>query len=438
MRPIASIVELTDISRLAGIARARLVTDAGIVAAGNGGRLLLQSGLFVAVARMLGATDYGAFISVTALVSIISTFAGLSCELVLVRNASRDPARMATYLGNGLLLLSLSTPLLLGVSIAMIALVSGARLSWSLIAFIAVGDLFFLRVNLLCAACYQALERVHRSVILNIGFSLSRLAGALIATALLKSVDIAHWAYFYTGCAAVAALFSLASVIRDFGFPRISLTRGDMWFGLHSSVQAAMYFTLRDVDKPLMSRLSGLHAAGLYAAAFRVADASVVPVRALMYAAYARFFRHGRRGARGSAAFALRLLPFAIAYGVAAAAAIEIFSIILPWLLGRQYAGSANFLRIFAILPSLHAAYVIAADALTSSGHQSSRSAVQSAAAILMVLLCLTLIPRYGAFGAAAANMFCHGVMAAGMWAMLLFHRGRECSRMSLASEVKS
>ncbi|MBU6471547.1 MAG: oligosaccharide flippase family protein, partial [Alphaproteobacteria bacterium] len=197
MRPIASIVELTDISRLAGIARARLVTDAGIVAAGNGGRLLLQSGLFVAVARMLGATDYGAFISVTALVSIISTFAGLSCELVLVRNASRDPARMATYLGNGLLLLSLSTPLLLGVSIAMIALVSGARLSWSLIAFIAVGDLFFLRVNLLCAACYQALERVHRSVILNIGFSLSRLAGALIATALLKSVDIAHWAYFY-------------------------------------------------------------------------------------------------------------------------------------------------------------------------------------------------------------------------------------------------
>ncbi len=429
MRSIADVLKLTTVTRV------RLATDAGIVALGNGGRLLLQSALFVIVARMLGATDYGAFVSVTALVSILATFGGLSCELVLVKNASREPALMATFFGNGLFLLSLTTPLLLAVSVIVVSVISGAHLSLSLIALIVFGDLFFLRVNLLCAACYQALERVHRSVILNIGFSLFRLAGALIVALYMKEVDITHWAYFYTGSAAAAALFSLASVVHDFGFPRISLTGDDMWFGLHSSLQSAMYFTLRDVDKPLMSRLSSLHSSGLYAAAFRVADASIVPVRALMYAAYARFFRHGSRGVRGSSAFALRLLPFGIAYGVTAAAAIEAFSYVLPWLLGRQYAGSAQFLRIFGVLPTLHAAYVIGADALSSSGHQSSRSAVQTAAAVLMILLCLILIPRYGALGAAFANMFCHGVMAAAMWGILLFHRHCAYGRASLAAE---
>lgn len=430
---------IADIMKLAGVARARLATDAGIVAAGNGGRLLLQSALFVIVARMLGATDYGAFISVTALVSILGTFSGLSCELVMVKNASRDPALMAHSLGNGLFLLSLTTPLLLAASVVLISVVSGAHLSWWLIALIALGDLLFLRINLLCAACYQAVEQVHRSVILNIGFSLSRLVGAAIIAAAMNGVDIAHWAYFYTGCAAFAALLSLVSVIRDFGIPRISLAGDDLHFGLHSSLQSAMYFTLRDVDKPLMSRLSSLHMAGVYAAAFRVADASIVPVRALMYAAYARFFRHGSRGVRGSAAFALRLLPFGIAYGVAAAAAIEIFSFVLPWLLGRQYAESAEFLRIFAVLPTFHAAYIISADALTSGGHQGSRSAVQTATALVMILLCLILIPRYGALGAAFANMFCHGAMASAMWAILLFHRRRAYNRRSLAAEeVKS
>ena len=429
MRSFATVTKLTSTTRF------RLATDAGIVAIGNGGRLLLQSALFIVVARMLGAIDYGAFISVTALVSIFATFSGLSCELVVVKNAAHEPALMASYLGNGLVLLLLTTPFLLALSVGAISLISGAHLPLFLIAFIALGDLFFLRVNLLCAACYQALERVHRSVILNIGFSLSRLVAAFIVAMNMKAVDITHWAYFYTGSAAIAAFLSLISVIRDFGFPRISVSKEDIWFGLHSSLQSAMYYTLRDVDKPLMSRLSTLQMAGVYAAAFRVADASIVPVRALMYAAYARFFRHGRRGVRGSGAFALRLLPFGIAYGVLAAVAIEVFSYVLPLLLGPQYAGSAQFLRIFGVLPGLHAAYVIGADALTSGGHHSARTMVQTVAAVFMILACLILIPRYGALGAAFANMLCHCMMASAMWALLLFHRRREYVSAALAAK---
>lgn len=412
---------------LGKLVTAKLASNAGAVAIGNAGRLFLQIVLFIVVARMLGAADYGAFISVTALVAIISTFSGLSCEIVLVKNVSRNPDLLPAYFGSGLLLLGMTAPVLVALAIFATSVISGAHLKWPLIVIIAVGDLFFLRVNQLCAACYQALERVKKSAILNIGFSAFRLMAALLATLTVGNLDISNWAMFYSGGAVAAATVSCLWVIRDFGMPAWFIATNDINFGFHSSMQSTLYFTLRDADKPLLSKLSTLHMAGIYAAAFRIADASIVPIRALMYAAYARFFRYGRHGVRRSSDFALKLLPFGLAYGIVAACGLEIFSFFLPQVLGRQYAESAGMLRIFGILPLLHAAYNIGADALTASGHQASRSTVQTGSALLMIVLCMIFIPRYGGIGAAFANMFCHGIMAAAMWSVILFHRRRSC-----------
>lgn len=417
------------------LVKAKLASNTGVVAGGNAGRLLLQSALFIIVARMLGTADYGAFISVTALVAIISTFSGLSCEVVLVKNVSRDPALLPAYFGSGLIALAITTPVLVAVSILAVLAISGAHISWLLIVVIAVGDLFFLRVNQLCAACYQALERVKKSAVLNIGFSAFRLLAALLATLSFRDMDVSQWALFYSGGAVAAAAASCAWAIYDLGRPKWFLAKNDFRFGFHSSMQSTLFFTLRDSDKPLLSRLATLHEAGIYAAAFRVADATIVPVRALMYAAYARFFRHGRHGVMRSSDFALRLLPFGLAYGIVAAGAIEIASFFLPWILGHQYAQSAGVLRIFGVLPVLHAAYNIGADALTSSGHQSSRSAVQSGSAVLMIVLCTILIPRYGGIGAAIANMLSHATMAAAMWIVILFHRRRASAPVAQGAE---
>ena len=312
------------------LAKARLATDAGIVAFGSIGRLLLQSVLFIVVARMLGTADYGAFISITALVAIISTFAGLSCEIVLVKEVSRDPTLLSAYFGNGLLMLALTAPILVCASVAVVPLISGARVPWGVIVVIAVSDLFFLRVNLLCAACYQALERIRNSAIINVGFSLFRLSAALLAALTIPKLDVTSWAVFYAGGAVVAAAVSCIWVIHDLGPPKFRLVTSNLHFGLHSSLQSMLYFGLRDIDKPFLSRLASLPIAGLYAAAFRLADAAIVPIRALMYAAYARFFRHGQHGVRRSSAFALRILPFGIAYGIFAGGGMGGLSYFVP------------------------------------------------------------------------------------------------------------
>jgi O-antigen/teichoic acid export membrane protein len=410
-----------------------LATGTAIMAGGSAGRLLLQILLFVVVARMLGTADYGGFVSVTALVAIISTFAGLACEVVLVKNVSRNPQAFAEYFGNGLILLAVTTPVLVVVSNVAVLLLSGARVPWAIVTMMAVADLFFLRVNMLCAAGYQAFDRMKKCALLNTGFSACRLAGALLAAMSIRHLGIVSWAFFYSGSAVVAALLSFTIVTYDLGRPRWFIARQEFRFGFHTSLQATMFFAMRDIDKPLLSRLASLQVAGLYAAAFRLADAAVVPIRALMYAASARYFRHGRKGARGSSDFALRLLPYGVVYGALAFAGIEIVPWLLPWVLGHQYAGSAAVLRVFGVLPLLHATYNIGADALSASGHQSTRSSVQGIAAGLMAVLCVVLIPRYGIYGAAIANITSHATMAAMTWFALLAHRRR--SSLALAAQ---
>ena len=81
---------------------------------------------------------------------------------------------------------------------------------------------------------------------------------------------------------------------------------------------------------------------------------------------------------------------------------------------------------MFALLPLLHAVYNIGGDALTASGHQSARSTAHMIGAALMVIGCLVLIPRYGALGAAAANVASHAALATATWALVLWHRRRD------------
>ncbi len=420
--------------RLAG---SRLIVNTGVMAAGTGGRLLLQIALFVIVARLLGPESFGAFVGITALVAIVSAFAGLSCEVLLVRSVARDPDSFAAGFGHGLMLLALTTPILTGFVLAVAPLIGGTAIDPLTICIIAIGDLFFLRVSLLCAACYQATEKVAKSAAINIGFSACRLAAAGIAFAAVERLDIATWGIFYAAGAGVAAAFSLAWVIRDRGWPKFVIRWRDLGFGAQASLQSMLYFTLRDIDKPLLTRLASLEATGLYAAAFRIADAAVIPIRSLMYAAYASFFRHGQGGARGSLRFALRILPLATAYAILAGIGILLAPDALPWLLGAEYAEAGEILRYLAALPLLHAAYNIAADALTASGHQSSRTASHAVAAACMLIACTLLIPRYGAVGAAMANIGSHALLAAMSWALLGWHQLRS-SAVPLVAEPLS
>jgi O-antigen/teichoic acid export membrane protein len=57
---------------------------------GQGLRLVTQAVYFALIARSLGTTNYGAFVSAAALVGIASPFASLGAGNLLIRDVARD------------------------------------------------------------------------------------------------------------------------------------------------------------------------------------------------------------------------------------------------------------------------------------------------------------------------------------------------------------
>ena len=161
--------------------------------------------------------------------------------------------------------------------------------------------------------------------------------------------------------------------------------------------------------------------AGLYAAAFRIADVLAVPVRALMYSTYVRFFQRGALGTRGSFDFALRLLPVGLALGAAAGIGVAISSTVATLVIGHNYAGVGPVLLLLSPLPLLYALYYIGADAMISGGHIGYRTLIQLLLPLVDVALCALLVPRYGAAGAAVAADCTHLVLVVILWGSLFY-----------------
>ena len=62
---------------------------------GQGLRLVIQAAYFTVIARSLGASNYGAFVSIAALAGILFPFATMGSGFLLIKNVSRDQSLFA-------------------------------------------------------------------------------------------------------------------------------------------------------------------------------------------------------------------------------------------------------------------------------------------------------------------------------------------------------
>lgn len=391
---------------------------------GFGFRLGIQFLYFVLLARILGPEQYGAFVGVVALVMVLSPFASWGSGNILIKYASRDPGLFQRYWGAALATTLVSGGALSGLAFLLSGLLFGWETALALALPIALGDLIGIRLADVSGQAFQSRERLSRTSALWILMSTSRLLGVLILYA-LPEANASHWALLYAGSGFLAGALGVAWVVRELGFGPLSLgpMRGEWREGFYFAISLAAQGAYNDLDKTLLARLVSEGVAGGYAAAYRVLDAAFVPMRALLYATYPRFFREGRRGLESSRAFALRLLPFGLAAGGLGAALALGLAPLLPVLLGPEYALSAAVLPLLAPILLFRALHYLAADALTGAGYQGLRSAVQVGVAFLNLGLNLWWIPLLGWRGAVWSSLLSDGMLATGLWLMLVCHR---------------
>jgi O-antigen/teichoic acid export membrane protein len=392
-----------------------LAKDTGHYATGQGVRLLLQAAYFVLLARGLGPVQYGAFVAVVALAAVLSPFAGLGASNLFtknVRSGKRDPN---TCWGNGLLAVGVS-----GVGLTGIVLLINFFFhlqTIGIVLLICISDLLLVRISDLSAFGFGAIDRTRENMIQTVFASLLRLVSIMLLSVFLHPVTLAWWVGMYAAASVIGALYSFQRAHVLWGRPRMNVAGfwEDISEGLYFSLGTAASSIYNDIDKVMLGKVS-FAAAGLYAAAYRIIDVSMTPVRSLASAAYPRFFKLGTEGIGSTSAFAHSQMRRATLYTAILFPVLWFFAPLLPLVLGARYADTATALRWLALIPLFRGLHTFLADSLSGAGMQGLRSFVQVSIAIVNIALNLMVLPKYGWLGAAWTSLASDGLLVAGLW----------------------
>jgi O-antigen/teichoic acid export membrane protein len=396
---------------------------------GQGTRLVIQAAYFALIARSLGVKNYGAFISVVALVGIVYPFAAAGRGDLLVRNVARDQSRFPEMWGSALSTIMLCGTLFIGLVIAMSYYALPHSIPVRLVLLVAFSDIIGLNIITVAGQAFQSFERLNWTASLNVLVSASRLTAALLLYFAHRAPSPLQWGYAYFGSTALIAMTGCWFVSAKLPPPILTFPHSwiDIRQGLYFSISLSAQTIYNDIDKTMLARLSTLTATGIYGAAYRIIDVSFAPVSALLYAAYPNFFRKGATGISSSLSYARPLLIRSVSYALLATVAILLFAGIVPWVLGRQYLDTAEALRWLAPLPILKSMHYCLSTSLSGAGHQGIRCVIQVGVAVFNVLINLWLIPHYSWRGAAWSSIASDALLAAalGAGAFVLAHRER-------------
>jgi len=398
---------------------------------GHGGRAVLGALTFVLVARGLGDAGFGTVGAVMAAAALALPFASLGAVHLLVRSAVREPGRLRTT-APGAVLVTAVGGALATVLAALVCLVVVPSLPLAAVVALLAADLVGSALLELVAGVQVARGRAMAAALSQVGFHGLRFAAAVALYAVPGGMTLQTWPWAYAATSAVGAVVAVAVLRAQLGPPApddAGVVASARWVlaqwrdGFHFSVGLGSQALYNDLDKLMLARLDSVAANGAYTAAYRVVDLSLVPLRAVLAAAYPRFFAAGAAGGtaglRSAVALARSIAPTTVGWCALASVALLAGADLVPVLLGESYEGTQGVVRGLAVLPLLKVAHYLAADALTGAGQQRVRSAWQLGVALANGGLNLWLIPAHGVGGAVVASLLCDGALAVGLWCVV-------------------
>jgi O-antigen/teichoic acid export membrane protein len=394
---------------------------------GMGLRLVIQAGYFVLIARSLGPGPYGAFVAVVAMAGVLGPFSGLGTPNLFIKNVRSGKREAAICWGNGMLLCVLSGTLFSALVVGL-SLIFHLKTGTFVIIVVCLSDLVFMKVTELAAFGFAASDRMTQTSIQSVVISLLRFAGIAALMAVVHKVTLHRWVLVYLLTSLLGMIYAVWKGSQLWGRPSVDLRalREDVAEGVFFSIGSSATTVYNDIDKIMLSKLSDLASTGIYAAAYRVIDVSLTPVRSLVSAAYPRFFREGIGGMRATYPYALSLIAKSSVYGALTFAGLWLCAPVLPHILGNKYDAVVPALRWLALIPFLRCFHVFLGDALSGGGLQRVRTGIQVLVALINVGLNMIILPRYSWRGAAWTSLLCDGLLVVMFWCAALYSRRRE------------
>lgn len=384
------------------ISRRRTAADIAVQLSGWPLNIVLGIVVMFVLVRMLGAQRFGEWSTIAVTVEIATTFATLGVEGVAIKHIAGDSEQADEWLSSLVMIRTvLSVPVaLVALGVLVLMLHSGQ------------GQLAALLVcSTLLLSGPQALRAVFRLRVRNdVTMGLMTLNSLLWTSAVLLisalSGGLVALAAALLAVSALTAALQAALALRHI---RLRLREGRRhWralthLGALTGISSMLTMAYGRIDQVIVFNISGAHAAGLYAAPYRLLDrAQFVPVSLTMTLFPIIAAAYGSDTAR-----VRRLLQRAIEYLAVASLPLLAFTVvaahpIVRLLFGPQFDGSAPALPVLmGALVAISFGYLIGYMAVVVPKVQRYwlRNAVIGL--VVNVGLNLLLVPRYGFMAAA-------------------------------------
>ena len=389
--------------------------------------VFVQAAYFIIVARVLGPENYGSFIGVTALASIVFPFVAFGTENVLMQKVAIKPSSFPIYWGNALFILLVNGALLSLICLAISPLFFADQIPITTVGLIILADLICLGALDFCTKALMSVYLAKKTSQLIIFSTCGKLIAALSLAAFFENPSIETWAVLYTSSYVLVSILGILIVNRLVGSPKpkFSSLVATIKQGFFFSIGTSAHNINANLDKTMLASMAGLQATGIYGSAYRFIDVGNVPIISLFGASYTRFFKYGESGIQSTLKFARKLLPSLAAYSLVCFIGYHVFAPWIPNILGAEYEDAIAALLWLSPLPAIFAFQLLAADTLTGAGYQKSRSLIQTGAAILNLGLNIWLIPAFGWKGAAWATIVSDTLRMICLWIVVFWLSGK-------------
>jgi len=376
--------------------------------------------LTIAIARKLGAADFGLFTFAFSFGGLFGVLVTFGLDKLITREVARDHGRAASYLGRVLVVES-SLSILAMALMLVILLALGYQLSRLLIVAMAGAIMLLDSLIRLIACFFRAYQRMEYEALVR---SLLRVVNVLIGLAILYlgyglvELIIAQIAVF-----ALALSLSLFIVHRNITKPVFTLS----WPLYRALLRAAAPFALsmafitiyERTGTILLSFLKGDEVTGWYSGAgtfVRLFDFIPMSFMGALLPAMAQF--QGSQpiwydAYRRSMKYLLMIaLPIAIGLAMRSSQFVKL-------LLGEQYGPSASILTIIIWVLVISFLNHGASNALISIDREKAYLAIVGFGAALNIAANWGLIPSLGPYGAAVAKLLTECVVLASQFYVL-------------------
>ncbi len=394
------------------------------------GRLFAGLTTFYLIAKVLGEATLGRYASISGFVSLLNTLAATWLPQwvmeSIVRRHRRPAQTLKEAIGANLLFAGVVT---VGAALAapflLHTLLKSVGLTWVLL---------FLLAELIanCSAVWIAMWSIARGYAASCRLSLLHAIGRptlyilLWASGLLSLRNMSIVAISWSILSALAVR-SLTKILVGENLLPGRFGRNLLVEGMPYAMTNVAFTIQEDLDKPLMIEMGHANDAGPYAAAYRIIQIAMVPLRSLVMATHLRFLQAGQKsGPRVVIMQAIVLSAISSVLAIGLGISVLICQPLVVKILGNEYSGTRPILLPLIPLLVLRGLSWFPLNGLMALGHLKARVTVLVCSSTTNVVLNFALIPRYSWRGAVISTIAAETVFASLAWGILFAKHGKD------------